>query len=241
MRENPWSGSSMSSSTWRALGNTYRVVDGESALDPRRARELAVGTDGVVEVVSEGAGRVEILVWNPDGSRAELSGNGARIAAAWHAVRSGTSEVEVETRDRVVSSRLLASGAIEQDLGQVVVGERETIEGVTFVPVDVGNPHAVVLGDPNEIERLGPMLEAHQRFPRRTNVQVARVERAGEVTARVWERGVGETASSGTSAVAIAAATHGTGEVLVHFPGGDLLVRLVGGRATLVGRAERVS
>jgi diaminopimelate epimerase len=69
-------------------------------------------------------------------------------------------------------------------------------------------------------------------------VQVARVERPGEVTARVWERGVGETAASGTSAVAVAAATHGDGEVVVHFPGGDLRVRLAGIRAWLTGPAE---
>ena len=60
------------------------------------------------------------------------------------------------------------------------------------------------------------------------------------MTARVWERGVGETASSGTSAVAVAAATHGEGTVLVHFPGGDLTVDLVNGHATLIGPAERV-
>ena len=69
---------------------------------------------------------------------------------------------------------------------------------------------------------------------------MARVDGPGEVTARVWERGVGETQSSGTSAVAVAAATHGDGDVLVHFPGGDLRVSLSGGRATLTGPAERL-
>jgi diaminopimelate epimerase len=78
------------------------------------------------------------------------------------------------------------------------------------------------------------------RFPNRTNVQVARVDAPGEVTARVWERGVGETLSSGTSAVAVAAATHADGEVIVHFPGGDVRVRLKHGRATLYGTAEQV-
>jgi diaminopimelate epimerase len=88
---------------------------------------------------------------------------------------------------------------------------------------------------------VGPALESHPRFPNRTNVQVAHVERRGEVRARVWERGVGETAASGTSAVAIAAATHADGDVVVHFPGGDLRVRLAGGRAWLIGpRATRV-
>ncbi len=121
------------------------------------------------------------------------------------------------------------------------VGATEQIDGIEFVPVSVGNPHAVVVGDPAEIEAIGPLLERHARFPERTNVQVVRVDGPGEVTARVWERGVGETASSGTSAVAVAAATHGSGTVVVHFPGGDLTVRLQAGRATLEGPAERVS
>ena len=71
-------------------------------------------------------------------------------------------------------------------------------------------------------------------------MQVARVDAPGRVTARVWERGVGETSASGTSAVAVAAATHGEGDVVVSFPGGDLRVRLERGRAWLTGPAERV-
>jgi diaminopimelate epimerase len=114
------------------------------------------------------------------------------------------------------------------------------VGGVELTPVSVGNPHAVVRGDPAEIGRLGPFLETHARFRERTNVQVASVDAPGEVTARVWERGVGETSASGTSAVAVAAATHGDGEVLVHFPGGDLRVRLEHGRAMLAGPAERL-
>ena len=69
---------------------------------------------------------------------------------------------------------------------------------------------------------------------------MARIDAPGRVTARVWERGVGETLSSGTSAVAVAAVTHGEGEVVVSFPGGDLRVRLEDGRAWLTGPAERV-
>jgi diaminopimelate epimerase len=97
-----------------------------------------------------------------------------------------------------------------------------------------------VVGDPADVSRLGPLLETHARFPNRTNVQVARVDGPGEVTARVWERGVGETSASGTSAIAVAAATHEQGEVVVHFPGGDLRVRLEGGRAYLRGPAAPV-
>jgi diaminopimelate epimerase len=137
-----------------------------------------------------------------------------------------------------VDVRRTGDGLYESELGPVEVGAPEIVEGVELTPVSVGNPHAVVVGDPDRIAVLGPLLETHSRFPERTNVQVARVDSPGEVTARVWERGVGETTASGTSAVAVAAATHGDGEVLVHFPGGDLRVRLVGGRAWLTGPAE---
>jgi diaminopimelate epimerase len=227
-------------SKWHALGNTYLVVEpGESPLDEGRARELATGSDGVLEVISTDARTVEVVIWNPDGSQAELSGNGTRIAAAWLAARTGAREVDVVVGDRVVSARVLESGEIEQDLGAVAVGAPEVVDGVGFVPVSVGNPHAVVVGDPAEIGRIGPLLETHPRFPNRTNVQIVRIDGPGEVTARVWERGVGETTASGTGAVAVAAATHGEGTVLVHFPGGDLRVRLSGERAFLTGPAER--
>jgi diaminopimelate epimerase len=232
----------MTSSTWQALGNTYVVVEPDAdPLDAARASALAHGTDGVLEVLGRTQSSVEIAIWNPDGSRAELSGNGTRIAAAWLAAQTGVSEVTVEVEGRVVHTRLDASGGIEQDLGRVLVGPEETVDGITFVPVSVGNPHAVVLGDPDQIGMVGPYLETHERFPERTNVQVARVDGPGEVTARVWERGVGETLSSGTSAVAVAAATHADGEVVVHFPGGSLRVRLGAGHATLYGTAERVA
>jgi diaminopimelate epimerase len=183
---------------------------------------------------------VTIGILNPDGSRAEMSGNGTRIAAAWLMSRTGSAEARVRVGPRTVTVRRTEDGLYESELGPVEVEPPELVDGIELVPVSVGNPHAVVVGDPNRIGELGPRLEGNPRFPERTNVQVARVERPGEVTARVWERGVGETTASGTSAVAVAAATHGDGEVLVHFPGGDLRVRLAGGRAWLTGPAEPV-
>jgi diaminopimelate epimerase len=135
---------------------------------------------------------------------------------------------------------MLDAELVEQELGPFEVHEPERIAGLDVVAVSVGNPHAVVVGDPGDLPLIGPLLETHPRFPERTNVQVARVDTPGSVTARVWERGVGETLSSGTSAVAVAAATHGEGEVAVSFPGGVLHVRLAGGRAWLTGPAERV-
>jgi diaminopimelate epimerase len=221
---------------WHALGNVYVVTEGPG-LAPESACALALGTDGVLEILASGPDWVEIRIWNPDGSLAEMSGNGTRIAARWFALRTGADEVTVRVGPRSVPARMLADGNVEQDLGAVAVGEPEEVDGIRFVPVDVGNPHAVVIGEPEELPAVGRRLETHSRFPNRTNVQVARVDAPGRVTARVWERGVGETAASGTSAIAIAAATHGEGEVAVRFPGGELLVRLAGGRASLVGPA----
>jgi len=181
---------------------------------------------------------VTVGIVNPDGSRAEMSGNGTRIAAAWLMARTGSEHARVRVGARTVTVRRTDDGLYESELGPVEVGEPELVDGIELSAVSVGNPHAVVVDEPNRVEELGPLLERHPRFPERTNVQVVRVERPGEVTARVWERGVGETEASGTSAVAVAAATHGDGEVLVHFPGGDLRVRLAGGRAWLTGPAE---
>jgi diaminopimelate epimerase len=223
----------MRSSRWHAHGNVYLVHEGDSSgVDPS-------GTDGIVEVERRDGDDVYIAIVNPDRSRAEMSGNGARIAAAWLMEQTGNSHARVHVGPRVVAVRRLDDGLYEADMGAVEVGERETVAGVELTPVSVGNPHAVVVGDPDEIDRIGPLLETHRRFLERTNVQIARVDGPGEVTARVWERGVGETTASGSSAVAVAAATHAQGEVLVHFRGGDLRVRLAGGRATLIGPAQR--
>jgi diaminopimelate epimerase len=196
------------------------------------------GTDGAVEVLAVEGDDLWVGIVNPDGSRAEMSGNGTRIAAAWLMSRTGSSRAHVHVGPRTVEVRRIEDVLYESEFSEVEVGEPELVDGIELTPVVVGNPHAVVLGDPSRIGELGPRLEEHPRFPGRTNVQVARVNAPGEVTARVWERGVGETEASGTSAVAVAAATHRDGEVVVHFPGGDLQVRLAGGRAWLTGPAE---
>jgi len=224
---------------WQALGNVYLVAE-NAELTADEARAVVGDADGIVEVQGSGPGWADVVIWNPDGSTAEMSGNGTRIAARWLAERTGVDAVAVRVGGREVRARMLGGPQVEQELGSVEVGRPETVEGIELVPVSVGNPHAVVRGDPAAIGRIGPLLETHPRFPERTNVQVVRVDGEGEVTARVWERGVGETTASGTSAVAVAAATHAEGEVVVHFPGGDLRVRLDRGRAYLTGPAQRV-
>ena len=226
----------MQSSRWDAQGNVYLVT--EEPLTPDRAREEAGDTDGIIEVLAAGDDWLEIAIWNPDGSRAEMSGNGTRIAARWLAEQTGATAVTVRVGPRQVIATMRHDGLVEQDMGEVEVGEPEEVAGIRLVTVDVGNPHAVVDGDPAELPRVGPLLEVHERFPRRTNVQVARRTENG-IEARVWERGAGETASSGSSAVAVAAA-FGCEPVVVTFPGGPLSVRFEGRRAFLTGPAERV-
>ena len=118
---------------------------------------------------------------------------------------------------------------------------------VEVTPASLGNPHAVVFPDEPTRETLlvlGPGLEAHPRFPERTNVQIASVEGRHDVRALVWERGAGETSASGSSATAVAAVAIARGlcdsPVRVHMPGGDLDVRIELGVATLVGPAEEI-
>jgi diaminopimelate epimerase len=245
----------MSFSRWHALGNTYLLAERTElggALTPDRVRQTCDGrADGILEVISADEDTAEIVVWNPDGSTAELSGNGTRIAARWLAERTGAGEVRIRVGKREVHARMLDGVDVETSLGTVEVGEIETLdlgsELVELTPVSVGNPHAVIRREPerNELLRIGPLVENHARFPERTNVQLVRVDDLHDLTVAVWERGAGETSASGTSAVAAAAAAVANGwtesPVTVHMPGGDVRVTLdAENRATLVGPAERL-
>jgi diaminopimelate epimerase len=227
----------MTSSRWDAQGNIYLVV--AEALTPERVRAEVGDADGILEIFRSGEDWVEIAIWNPDGSRAEMSGNGTRIAATWLAEQTGAGTVTVRVGPREVIARMLGDGIVEQNLGEIELSEPETVDGIRFTAVVVGNPHAVVDGDPATITEVGPFLETHERFPRRTNVQVARRLGPGVIEARVWERGAGETAASGSSAVAVAAA-FGLQTETIRFPGGPLEVRFEGRRAFLTGPARRV-
>ena len=229
----------MTSSKWHALGNVYLLVEQAEPLTPERARELSHDTDGVLEVEGN-----HVTVWNPDGSVAEMSGNGARIAAAWLARKTGSREVALRIGARDLTATV-DGDAVTLAAGSVEVGEPETLDGVEFTPVSVGNPHAVVRRDPGDIRRLGPLLETHPRFPQRTNVQLVRVDGDHDLTVAVWERAAGETSASGSSAIAAAAAAISNGwcasPVTVHMPGGDLYVELADGQAWLTGPAVELA
>jgi diaminopimelate epimerase len=266
-------------SKWHGLGNDYLLVqraDLDAPLQPEQVRRLCdyhfgVGSDGVLEVVSANGGAggragktgtpsigtaesvpsAEVVIWNPDGSTAELSGNGTRIAARWLARRSGADTVRISVGPREVVARMRGGLQVEMDMGPVEVGEPESLEVggevVELTPASVGNPHAVVQREPDRetLLRLGPLIENHGRFPDRTNVQLVRIDGANELTVGVWERGAGETLSSGTSAVACAAVAVRRGwctsPVTVHLAGGDLVVELDDDwNARLTGPAEEI-
>jgi diaminopimelate epimerase len=246
-------------SKWHGLGNDYLLVqraDVGSPLRPEQVRRLCdyhfgVGSDGVLEVLSANHDAAEVVIWNPDGSTAELSGNGTRIAARWLARRSGADTVRIRVGPREVVARMRGGLAVEMDIGAVEVGEPESLdvggETLEFTPASVGNPHAVVRREParEDLLRLGPLIETHERFPQRTNVQLVRVDGPTEISIGVWERGAGETLSSGTSAVATAGVAVARGwcesPVTVHLAGGDLLVELDGSmQARLTGTAQEI-
>jgi diaminopimelate epimerase len=244
---------------WHALGNTYVLVEQPDAgsLTPDRVSRICdpdrgIGSDGVLEVTARDGARAVVTIWNPDGSTAEMSGNGTRIAAAWLLRETAAAEVEIDTGGRRIrAERVGDDGNVRQDLGAVTVSETEELdlagERLSVVPVDLGNPHAVVQREDlsrEDLLRLGPAIETHPRFPNRTNVQLARPDPPDVVSVLVWERGAGETAASGSSAAAVAAAavTRGwsTSPVRVVMPGGSLIVATDGRSASLEGPADHI-
>lgn len=126
----------MTLSKWQALGNDYLLVEQaelREPLTPDRVRHLCdyhygVGSDGLLEILTVQGPRAEVRIWNPDGSTAELSGNGVRIVAAWLARNSGEELVTVSVGDRAVEAAIHDDGNITLDVGPVEVGETETLD-----------------------------------------------------------------------------------------------------------------
>ena len=244
-------------SKWQALGNTYVLVERGDLVAPLGADDVrrlcdphqGVGADGVLEIGEVRGAEAHVVVWNPDGSSAELSGNGARIAAMWLARRSGVAFPRLHIGERTVPARVDGED-VEVDLGEANVGKPEALEidgeRLEVTPVDVGNPHAVIRREPehDELLRIGPLVEHHHRFPKRTNVQLVRPDGPNDLTVAVWERGAGATRASGSSAAAAAAAAivHGWCESpwRVHLPGGTLEVDIREGRAIVSGPVMEV-
>jgi len=233
------------------LGNDYIVIDAARfpiSLTPERVRllchrHLGVGSDGILEV-SASDDRFFVRIWNPDGSQAERSGNGLRIAAKFFAEHGYTREsaFPIETVAGAVRTEVFRDGlrvkAVRLEMGRAWVERgvsRLEVGGklLDVTVLSVGNPHCVVFGEPMTRERLfevGPLIEAHARFPDRINVQLAAPETRARVRALIWERGAGHTLASGTSACAVAAACRErglvSGRVAVVMEGGELAIEV---------------
>lgn len=221
-------------------------------------RRCGVGADGVIRIAPGSQAAVFMDHRNADGSRPEMCGNGVRVVAKYcfdRGILTGNAAV-IETRAgsrRVVAHRDAAGhvSRVGVDMGVPEVGEvAEVIEvdgrAVTLTRVGMGNPHAVVfLDDVTDapVETLGPALEVHPAFPEGVNVEFAAVTSAVSAGMRVWERGVGETASCGTGACAVVVASAETGRtsrsVDVALPGGTLHVEY-GDRVEMTGPALEV-
>jgi len=252
---------------YEGIGNDFVLVDGESAttVDPEGARRLCdrhfgVGADGVLLVVPPTSDRAaaRMIIFNADGSRAEMCGNGLRCVAL-HLTRSrgearaeftvdtdaGPRECDVD-RDGDAAHVLIGLGA-----GTVVGDHAADFDGnaVDFLRVSMGNPHAVTFGaryTEAEIDRFSPQLSAS--FPEGSNVEFANVTDSHTIELVVWERGVGRTLACGTGAAATVVAAAVTDrvpfdeEVVVKLPGGPLriAVQRAGLTVKLRGPARRV-
>jgi diaminopimelate epimerase len=244
---------------WQALGNDYLILERDQLpweLNSRQVQRLCdphfgIGSDGVLLLApSEDPGFVAALrIFNPDGSEAELSGNGARQAILYlrrhgwtNADRFAISTVAGPVRPTITgeltcsvemgrastASKDFPSGG-EDGRGTLLSGGREW----QFQHVAVGNPQCAIVVGAGELETLdlaaiGPAIEANELFPNRTNVSFLAID-GSRVRARIFERGVGETLSSGTGATGAAVTAYLRGAespLTVELDGGELGVEI---------------
>ncbi|MEA2473400.1 MAG: diaminopimelate epimerase [Thermoleophilaceae bacterium] len=245
---------------WQALGNDYVIVEERELpfeLTPARIRLLCaphtgVGSDGIL-LLSEPDERgfvARLRIFNPDGSEAELSGNGAREAILYLRQRGWVDhdEFSIQTAAGEIRPQITGPTTCRVDMGRAKLSSKDfpsggedgtgTLEAggreLRFQHVSIGNPQcAIEVGDELaelDLTALGAPIEANtDLFPNRTNVSFWTRGGEGEITARIFERGVGETMSSGTGAsgAAVAAVLRGVeSPVTVHLDGGVLEVEV---------------
>jgi len=249
-----------------ACGNDFLIVAGAEGLNDLSAlsRRLCdhhngVGADGVEWVFPDAEADVMARLFNADGSEAEISGNGTRCVAAEICSRTEKAEVVIRTGAGLKTCRLISKRnptfEFEADMGQAVVGEQLAIETMWVravgTRVSMGNPHFVVFVEKFQDgwQKQAALIQTQPQFPQGTNVEYVVVRGPNEIEIRLFERGVGETLSSGTgscaSAVAAIAAQRVASPVTVIAPGGSQIVRwqddnqvYLRGPATLVCRGE---
>ncbi len=243
---------------WQALGNDYAILEQEALpfeLTPERVRAFCaphtgVGSDGILLLsrTEERGFAAALRIFNPDGSEAELSGNGVREAVMYlrrhgwadsdtFSVATAAGEVRPRItgpdtctvdmgRAKLASSKDFPSGG-DDGTGTLTAAGRE----LSFQFVSVGNPQCSIEVEDGleelDLAELGAPIESHELFPNRTNVSFWRREGDSAIRARIFERGVGETMSSGTGATgaAVAAVVRGLDSpVTVRLDGGELVV-----------------
>jgi len=213
-------------------------------------RHTGIGADGLLIVGPGQHGDVYMRVINPDGSEAEMCGNGVRCVARFLDERGEGGEVDIETLAGVVKTSVVERGdtyRVRVDMGTPRVRDDAVSIGDAIV-VDTGNPHLVLFRrslDEVELSMLGEGLQKHSLFPDGVNVHVAVVRDHAHIDVRHYERGAGLTMACGTGAVATVAAAiqHGfaASPVAVHVPGGELTIEIdEDGRAFMTGPAVHV-
>ena len=226
---------------WQALGNDYLIVEEDLAPDTVRAlcdRHTGVGADGVLVLLpaDEPGFVARLRIFNPDGSEAELSGNGAREAIMYlhHHGWTDAKQFSIQTVAGEIRPTILDERTCRVDMGRARLGIHGDVEGFAFQQVFVGNPQCAIhiASEPEldalDLPQIGPPIEHHELFaPARTNVSWWTELEPGVVRARIFERGVGETMASGTGACGAAIAyvmRGGDSPVTVRLDGGELQV-----------------
>ncbi len=253
-----------------ACGNDFLIVEDVDASHDLAAltrrlchRQHGVGADGVEWLFPDAEADVRARLINADGSAAEISGNGTRcVAAQIYSRTTSKKEVIIRTGAGLKTCRLIREQSptfeFEIDMGQPALGEPLKIATLGIraegAQVSMGNPHFVIFVDsfPPDWQRQAALIQAQPQFPQGVNVEYVVVRSPNEIEIRLFERGVGETQSSGTgscaSAVAAIASHRAVSPVTVIAPGGPQIVRweteasgnhvYLQGPATLVCRGE---
>jgi diaminopimelate epimerase len=244
-----------------ACGNDFLLI--ESAVAPadiaaftRRicGRHEGVGADGVEWMSPHTSADLEIRLINADGSPAEISGNGTRCVAAYVCSTRGKERISILTGAGTKICALVArTGAeyeFESEMGEATVGAELTLKHrfgeVCGIPVSMGNPHYVIFVPEfaHDWQTLAAEIQQSANFPQGVNVEYVVVKGKRDIQARFFERGAGETQSSGTGSCACAVAAVAAGRagspVRVHAPGGTQTVRLHQGKVFLRGTARFV-
>jgi diaminopimelate epimerase len=231
-------------------------------------RHKSIGADGLLLLANSAEADLQMRIFNADGSEAEMCGNGVRCFAKYCyengilkkkalAVETlgGVKNVWLAVQNDTVAVVKVDMGTPEWDRSRIPMQGQGTYinqdlrvdeETYKVTCLSMGNPHCVIFVenvDEFPVEYVGPIIENHEAFPKRTNVEFTQVSSKNELKVRVWERGCGETMACGTGACASAVVANRlgkvSGKVKVHLRGGNLLLE-IGERVFMTGPAEKV-